>query len=326
MRLFSSEQVSKYHPDKYADQISDSIVALAVSLNPNARCAIETLVKDNIVIVAGELGGVSIPKYKIYDEVQKVADELNYKIDTFYNFIGQQSLEIHNAVDTQELGAGDQGMVYGYATRETDNYLPLGFDLANKIIKILEDDVPNGVLKGDAKCQVTVDLDTKEIHTILISACHNGNLDDLKKHIKYLIKDLPKPKHLIINPAGEWHIGGPVADSGLTGRKIVADQYGGYCAVGGGAFSGKDLSKVDRSGAYFARNMAIKLLNQYDLDEIEIQVAYAIGQAEPISIYTNPQIDIDYNLFKPANMIKSLGDLDYKELAKGCHYRYGRVR
>jgi S-adenosylmethionine synthetase len=284
------------------------------------------MVKDNIVIVAGELGGVSISKYKIKEAAMKIADELNYKIEHFYNFIGQQSLEIHNAVDAQELGAGDQGMVYGYATKETDTYLPLGFDLANKIIKILEDDVPNGILKGDAKCQVTVDLDTKEIHTILISACHNGSLDDLKIHIKNLIKELPQPKHLIINPAGEWHIGGPTADSGLTGRKIVADQYGGYCAVGGGAFSGKDLSKVDRSGAYFARNMAIKLLNQYDLDEIEIQVAYAIGQAEPISIYTNPQIDIAYNLFKPANMIKSLGNLDYKELAKGCHYRYGKIQ
>ena len=179
-RLFSSEQVSKYHPDKYADQISDSVVALAVSINANARCAIETMVKDEIVILGGELYGVELSTEQIYNAVNEIAQSLNYNIKEFYNFIGQQSNEIHNAVDTKELGAGDQGMVYGYATRETDTYLPLGFDLANKIIKILEDDVPNGILKGDAKCQVTVDLDTKEIHTILISACHNGTLEKLK--------------------------------------------------------------------------------------------------------------------------------------------------
>ena len=326
MRLFSSEQVSKYHPDKYADQISDSIVALAVSINPNARCAIETMVKDEIVILGGELYGVDLSYSQLLDEVKSVAKSLNYEVKEFYNFIGQQSNEIHNAVDNKELGAGDQGMVYGYATRETASYLPLGFDLANKIIKILEDDVPNGVLKGDAKCQVTIDLDTKEIDTVLISACHNGTLKALRSHVSNLIAHLPQPRKLIINPAGAWHIGGAISDAGVTGRKIVCDQYGGYCAVGGGAFSGKDLSKVDRSGAYFARNMAIELLEKYNLDELEIQVAYAIGQSKPISIYTKPHIDIDYNLFKPSNMIETLKNIDYKKISQGCHYRYGLVR
>lgn len=327
-RLFSSEQVSRYHPDKYADQISDAIVCKALTKNKDARCGVETLVKDNTVVVAGELGNVTISNKEVEELVYIVANSLNYKVDKIINLLNSQSIEIHNAVDAAELSAGDQGMVFGYATNETESYLPLGFDLANKIIKILEDDVKNGILKGDAKCQVTVDLDTKEIHTILVSACHNGTLEDLKAHIKFLIKDLPKPQNLIINPAGEWHVGGPTADSGLTGRKIIADQYGSYCSVGGGAFSGKDLSKVDRSGAYFARNMAIELLKKYKLDEIEIQVAYAIGKPEPISIYTKPYIDIDYNLFKPANMIKelNLNPEDIFKLSQGCHYRFGSVK
>lgn len=338
MKLFSTEQVSKWHPDKYADQISDAIVALAVSKNKNARVAVETMVKDNIVIVAGEVGKVVLMPSEIFQAALGVANELGYKIDTFHNYIGIQSAEINHAVDNSvDLGAGDQGMMYGYACKESASYLPYGFDLANKIIDILEQDTihnPHTILKGDAKTQVTVDLDTHTVHTILVSACHKEELS--LREVQSYIKDLLTShgitsKNWLINPAGLWTYGGPSADSGLTGRKIVADQYGGYVPVGGGAFSGKDLSKVDRSGAYFARNLAVQLLNKYPVEYVEIQIAYAIGVSKPISVNIktdNPNMDgvieryVKKNIdFRVSKMIESLGDIDYKWLAKGCHYR-----
>lgn len=338
MKLFSTEQVSKWHPDKYADQISDAIVALAVSKNKNARVAVETMVKDNIVIVAGEVGKVVLMPSEIFQAALGVANELGYKIDTFHNYIGIQSAEINQAVDNSvDLGAGDQGMMYGYACKESASYLPYGFDLANKIIDILEQDTihnPHTILKGDAKTQVTVDLDTHTVHTILVSACHKEELS--LREVQSYIKDLLTShgitsKNWLINPAGLWTYGGPSADSGLTGRKIVADQYGGYVPVGGGAFSGKDLSKVDRSGAYFARNLAVQLLNKYSVEYVEIQIAYAIGVSKPISVNIktdNPNMDgvieryVKNNIdFRVSKMIESLGDIDYKWLAKGCHYR-----
>lgn len=338
MRLFSTEQVSKWHPDKYADQISDAIVALAVSKNKNARVAVETMVKDNIVIVAGEIGKVVLLPDEIYNAALSVANELGYKIETFHNYIGIQSSEINHAVDNdKDLGAGDQGMMYGYACNESISYLPYGFDLANRIIFILEQDTINNkntIFKGDAKTQVTVDLDTGDVHTILVSACHKNELSlyEVQSYIKdLLISHNIKSKHWLINPAGLWTYGGPSADSGLTGRKIVADQYGGYIPVGGGAFSGKDLSKVDRSGAYFARNLAVDLLKLMNLDFIEIQIAYAIGVSKPISINiksSHPELDdkiinyVNKNIdFRVSKIIESLGDVDYRWLAKGCHYR-----
>jgi len=228
-------------------------------------------------------------------------------------------------------------MMYGYACNESISYLPYGFDLANRIIFILEQDTINNkntIFKGDAKTQVTVDLDTGDVHTILVSACHKEGLtlNEVQTYIKKLLIDHNiNSKNWLINPAGLWTYGGPSADSGLTGRKIVADQYGGYVPVGGGSFSGKDLSKVDRSGAYFARNLAVYLLKHFDVDSVEIQIAYAIGVAEPISvnIKTNiPHMDkyieeyVKTNIdFRVSKMIESLGDIDYRWLAKGCHYR-----
>ena len=338
MKLFSTEQVSKWHPDKYADQISDAIVALAVSKNKNARVAVETMVKDNIVIVAGEIGKVVLLPDEIYQEALSVANELGYKIETFHNYIGIQSAEINQAVDNNiDLGAGDQGMMYGYACKESESYLPYGFDVANRIISILENDTiynKNTIFKGDAKTQVTVDLDTNKINTILVSVCHHEDLtlNEVQTYVKKLLnKHKIYAENWLINPAGLWTYGGPSADSGLTGRKIVADQYGGYVPVGGGAFSGKDLSKVDRSGAYFARNLAVDLVKKYSADFVEIQIAYAIGVAKPISVdiktnnkymdgiiesYVKKNID-----FRVSKMIESLGDVDYRWLAKGCHYR-----
>jgi S-adenosylmethionine synthetase len=353
MKLFSTEQISKYHPDKMADQISDAILTACLKGDPDSRVACETMVKNRTVVLAGEI--TTQAKIDIFKTVQKVAKKLDYKIDEVINLLDKQSLEIASAVDNpldeNDLGAGDQGMMFGYATRETESMLPYGFDLANRIIKAIEENKDNlqeaSVFRGDAKTMVTVDLHKpagpESLHTILISACHvkNLSLQNLKSELLRAMRDAGLPefeegvkKHfkLIVNPAGPWTIGGPTADSGLTGRKIVCDQYGGYTPVGGGAFSGKDPSKVDRSASYAARKLAVDLLKEHSiLKWVEVQIAYAIGQPLPISINvkTNkPDIDhllnagIDYMAFTPAAIISRLNlkHLDYEKLAEGCHY------
>ncbi|MFA5719486.1 MAG: methionine adenosyltransferase domain-containing protein [Acholeplasmataceae bacterium] len=343
MRLFSTEQVSKYHPDKYADQISDSIVALALTKNKNARCAVETLVKNDTVVVAGEIGNVELNNDEIEYAVKTVARELNYHVSRVINLLDVQSAEISGAVENEngDIGAGDQGFMVGYATRETDSYLPYAFDLANKIIERIEKSaITSGIFKGDAKTQVTVDLDTNEIKKVLVSVAHyeEFDLEFVQNCVKRLLGELVDPELLIVNPAGRWTVDGAVADCGLTGRKIVCDQYGGYTAVGGGAFSGKDLSKVDRSGAYVARNIAIDVLKKYGVvNNVEIQLAYAIGLSKPMSVNVKtdvPELDneilnyieANYDL-RPRSMIRKLGlkPGDYPKLASGCHYKNGYV-
>lgn len=344
MDLYSTEQVSRYHPDKFADQISDGIVALALTKNKNARCGVETLIKNKTVVVAGEIGNVSLTEKEVENVVRKVARKLKYKIDKVINLIDVQSSQINQAVDQEdgEIGAGDQGFMIGFATRETKSYLPKAFDLANKIIEKIEIDVianPLKVLKGDAKTQVTYDND--EIKKVIVSVCHHERFDDayIELHIKNLLSKLVNPTLVVVNPAGRWTVGGAEADAGVTGRKIVADQYGGLVRVGGGAFSGKDLSKVDRSGAYVARNIAIDVLKEFDkIDWVEIQLGYAIGQAEPISIGVQLNnnwiykseverfIRNNYDL-RPKALIKRL-DLkpsDLEKLSRGCHYKNGYV-
>ena len=345
MRLFSTEQVSKYHPDKYADQISDAILTECLLQDKTAHCGVEVLVKDNTIVLSGE---IKCNAYVDYEEIAKeVARKLNYKVDNVINLIGVQSYEIDNAVvSDEEIGAGDQGTMFGFACADTESCLPFGFDLANKIIRIIEDDVevnPESPLKGDAKTQVTVDLDKDpdfdSVESILISACHKESvsLDDVRAYITDLVKvifgdrELPK---LIINPSGIWTIGGPTADCGLTGRKIVCDQYGGYCAVGGGAFSGKDPSKVDRSATYMARYIAQHLLKTHKLKWCEVQLAYAIGVSEPVSVSVrndkglelSEEVRINYPL-TPRGIINKLDLLnrDYEKIAEGCHFREGAV-
>ena len=247
----------------------------------------------NTVVLGGEITTDADIDY--IEIVRRVAAKLGYTVDSVINLIGRQSREINNAVISDEdIGAGDQGMMFGYATAETDSKLPFAFDLANKIIAALENDVttnPFTVLKGDAKTQVTVDLDAEQnfdaVHSILISVCHKENvqMDTVANEVRRIITPLfgshPLPE-LLINPSGVWTIGGPTADCGLTGRKIVCDQYGGFCAVGGGAFSGKDPTKVDRSASYMARYIACKLLDIHNLSWCKVQLAYAIGVAEPV--------------------------------------------
>lgn len=341
MRLFSTEQISKYHPDKYADQISDAILTECLRQDKDSHCGIETMVKDNTVVLGGEI--TTKATLDIESIVKRVASKLGYTVDRIINLIGQQSPEINKAVSSvEEIGAGDQGTMFGYATAETESRLPFGFDLANKIIKAIENDVatnPETIFKGDAKTQVVVDLDEeptfKSVKSVLVSACHKEEvpLAVVKCRIKALIAEIwgeNELPELIINPSGAWTIGGATADCGLTGRKIVCDQYGGYCAVGGGAFSGKDPSKVDRSASYMARKIACDLLNAYDLKWCEVQLGYAIGIAEPISVCVKNDKNFDlseevrkYYSLTPRGIIRQLGLLekDYEKVAEGCHYR-----
>ena len=341
MRLFSTEQISKYHPDKFADQISDAILTECLSQDRDSHCGIETMVKDNTVVLGGEI--TTNAKVDYIDIVRRVADKLGYTVDAVINLVGKQSNEINEAVTSEKkIGAGDQGIMFGYATAETESRLPFGFDLANKIISAIETDIetnPNCPFKGDAKTQVTVDLDAEptldSVKTVLVSVCHKHmvTLDDVKAAVTKLIADIfgeHELPELIINPSGTWTLGGPTADCGLTGRKIVCDQYGGYCAVGGGAFSGKDPTKVDRSATYMARHLACKLIDIYQLKWCEVQLGYAIGIAEPVSVVVKNDKNLpledyvreNYDL-TPLGIIEKMNllDRDYERLAEGCHFR-----
>ena len=231
--------------------------------------------------------------------------------------------------------------MFGYATRETASRLPYAFDVANRIIAALEDDAdnnPDTILKGDAKTQVTIDLDTGEIVTVVVSVCHKEgcDLDEVQHYVLALVGDECVCDDWIINPAGIWTVGGAEADCGLTGRKIVCDQYGGFCRVGGGAFSGKDPSKVDRSASYMAHKIACDLLEKFDLEWCEIQIGYAIGMSQPVSLSIRNDADMElfdyvantYDL-TPAGIIRELDLLhaDYETIAEGCHFynKYNRT-
>lgn len=346
MRLFSTEQVSMYHPDKYADQISDAILDACLEQDSHSRVACECMVKGNTVILCGEITTKAVVDYA--EVARRVASKLGYTVDTVIQQICTQSPEIAGGVKSgAEQGAGDQGIMFGYACNDTPSFLPYGFHLANRIIALLEACIRTDcVLTGDAKCQVTVDLDRpadeSSVVEILVSACHSSkySLDYVRAYITDVLRTLIDVSRirLTINPAGSWTVGGPAADCGLTGRKIVCDQYGGYCAVGGGAFSGKDPSKVDRSAAYMARHIAVDIIKYHtDINECSVQLAYAIGKATPMSIVVScdkPErneklsdwVRNTYDL-TPAGIIKFLNLLDtkYELLAEGCHYRAGTI-
>ena len=343
MRLFSTEQVTKYHPDKYADQISDAVLTACLQEDPESRVACECLVKGGTVVLAGEI--TTTAKVNYAEIATRVARKLGYAVNNIITYIEQQSPEIAGGVKSgDDLCAGDQGIMFGYATKETESGLPYALDLANSLCKLLENDTaqPNSALKGDAKVQVTVDLekprDDRSLVEILISVCHKEQytLEEIRNYVENIVEysgiDIGEAR-LNINPAGRWTIGGPAADCGLTGRKIVCDQYGGFCPVGGGAFSGKDPSKVDRSAAYMANYIARDLVKNNDIEYAEVQLAYAIGEAQPMSVHveTNRR-DIDRTLaeivaeqydLSPAGIIKFLDllNVDYEKLAEGCHYR-----
>ncbi len=312
--LFTSESVSEGHPDKVADQISDAILDEMLKQDPHSRVACETLVTTGQVVVAGEVttnAYVNIP-----DVIRQVIREIGYtKAEYMFeaNSCGilaalhSQSPDIAMGVDTnkkkkKKQGAGDQGMMFGYASNETPEYMPMAIMYSHKLVKKLADIRKNNpklmpYLRPDAKSQVTVEYNGRKpvrVHTVVISTQHDGDVSqekikkDVTKHvIEEVIPSHLRDKKLVIhvNPTGKFEIGGPHGDSGLTGRKIIVDTYGGRAPHGGGAFSGKDPSKVDRSAAYAARHIAKNIVGAGLADECLIQVAYAIGVAEPVSIH-----------------------------------------
>jgi S-adenosylmethionine synthetase len=313
-RLFTSESVSEGHPDKVADQISDAILDAMLEKDPTSRVACETLVTTGLAVVSGEV------TTKAYVDVQEVVRGVirdigytkpSYRFDAdscgVLVSIHQQSPDIAQGVDSNESkpqGAGDQGMMFGFANRETPEFMPLSISYAHGLVRelarIRKSTALMPYLGPDAKSQVTVEYDAngkpKRIDTIVVSTQHDEDVDQpqIKSDIKkYLLKEVINPEfldaHTIlhVNPTGKFVIGGPHGDTGLTGRKIIVDTYGGHGAHGGGAFSGKDPSKVDRSAAYAARHIAKNIVAAGLADQCLVQLAYAIGIAEPVSINVN---------------------------------------
>ena len=359
--LFTSESVSEGHPDKVADQISDAVLDKILAFDPQAKVACETLVTTGQVVLAGEI------KTQAYVDLQRIAREVINRIGytkTEYMFEGnscgvfsaihEQSTDINRGVDREireDQGAGDQGMMFGYATNETDNYMPLSLDLAHRLLIVLteirREKKQMTYLRPDAKSQVTIEYSDDNvpvrIDTIVLStqhdefilpkdASHEAEVEaDLE--MQKLIHDdvvnilIPRLKASIsnnrilalfddkikyfVNPTGKFVVGGPHGDTGLTGRKIIVDTYGGKGAHGGGAFSGKDPSKVDRSAAYAARHIAKNMVAAGVADEMLVQISYAIGVAEPVSIYVNTygRKHVDLTDGEIAQKIQELFDL-----------------
>lgn len=373
--LFSSESVSEGHPDKVADQISDALLDQFLAYDPNAHCAIETFVTTGQVVIMGEVSSSA------YIDLQTIARRTIKRIGYTkgeYQFDGnscgiltaihEQSEDIDRGVsrkDSMDQGAGDQGMMFGYATNETENYMPVTIDLAHLIMRTLADIRKEGkvmtYLRPDAKSQVTVEYSDdgvpQRIHTIVVSTQHDDfvqpdpNAHDKKKAQKEADKKMldkiredvinilmprvleqvgPKVKALFndniqyfVNPTGKFVIGGPHGDTGLTGRKIIVDTYGGRGAHGGGAFSGKDPSKVDRSATYAARWIAKNMVAAGVSDEMLVQIAYAIGVAEPVSIYVNTygKSHVGMKDSEIAEKVKQLFDLRPKAIEEQLNLR-----
>jgi len=347
--LFTSESVSEGHPDKVADQISDALVDQFLAYDPDSKVAIETLVTTGQVVIAGEV------KSNTYVDVQEVAREVIRKIGytkAEYRFDGdscgifvaihEQSGDINRGVvrsKKEDQGAGDQGMMFGYACKDTDNYMPLPLELAHLILTELaairrEKNSPMPYLRPDSKSQVTIEYDDdhtpRRVHTIVVSTQHDefdADAPMLEKIMEDVIRILiPRvvsrlPERLqklfgdeinyLVNPTGKFVIGGPHGDTGLTGRKIIVDTYGGKGAHGGGAFSGKDPSKVDRSAAYAARHIAKNMVAAGVSDEILIQLAYAIGVARPVGVYVNTygRNNVPHTDGEIAKMVEEIFDL-----------------
>ena len=371
--LFTSESVSEGHPDKIADQISDAILDQFLAFDPNAKVACETLVTTGQVILSGEI------KSKTYIDVQKVTREVikkigytksDYKFDYkscgILSMIHEQSEDINRGVDKinkEDQGAGDQGIMFGYAINETKNYMPLALDISNKILQELailrRENNEIKYLRPDSKSQVTVcyscDNKPKKIKTIVVSTQHDefNNEKKMLNKIKFDITNILIPRLIdknpelnylfddkieyLINPTGKFVIGGPHGDTGLTGRKIIVDTYGGMSRHGGGAFSGKDPSKVDRSAAYISRYVAKNIVASGIADKCEIQLSYAIGIAKPTSISINTfgtgkkdDIEIsniinDVFDLTPYGIIETLDLLNRKYLPTAAFGHFGRT-
>lgn len=309
-KLFTSESVTEGHPDKLCDRISDAIVDEILKTDRNARCAIECCAAYDRLMIMGEVTTTAAVDYeKIARETIK---EIGYDFGMFcYDkckitvAVHSQSADIargvDNSADENSLGAGDQGMMFGYACTETPELMPMTVSLSHKLAKRLEEVRKSGLmpyLRPDGKTQVTIEYDgkmPKRVDTVVVSAQHNAEVsqeklkEDILKQVVSVIPPslLDKETKYFINPTGRFEIGGPEGDSGLTGRKIIVDTYGGRCAHGGGAFSGKDPTKVDRSAAYMARYICKNIVAAGLADEAELQIAYAIGVSRPVSVFVN---------------------------------------
>ncbi len=360
--LFTSESVSEGHPDKVADQISDALLDQFLAYDEHARCAIETFVTTGQVVIMGEV------RSEAYIDLQTITRRTVNKIGytkSEYQFDGnscgvlssihEQSGDINRGVDradAENQGAGDQGMMFGYATNETENYMPVSLDLAHLIMQTLAEIRHEGkvmtYLRPDAKSQVTVEYSDDNvplrIHTIVVSTQHDPFDPDENRMLQQIKDDvlnilMPRVKSKIhsekvlalfkdniiyhVNPTGMFVIGGPHGDTGLTGRKIIVDTYGGKGAHGGGAFSGKDSSKVDRSAAYAARHIAKNMVAAGVSDEMLVQVSYAIGVAQPLSIYVNTYGKSHVNLTdgEIATRIGKMFDLRPKAIERSLRLR-----
>ena len=360
--LFSSESVSEGHPDKVSDQISDALVDQFLAYDQNAHCAIETFVTTGQVVIMGEV------RSKSYIDLQTIARNTIKKIGytkSEYQFDGdscgvltaihEQSDDINRGVnrgEENEQGAGDQGMMFGYATNETENYMPVSLDLAHLLVKTLADIRKEGkqmtYLRPDSKSQVTIEYSDsgvpQRVDTIVVSTQHDDFDNNDERMLAQIKKDvvqilMPRVKQQIhsekvlalfnddikyfVNPTGKFVIGGPHGDTGLTGRKIIVDTYGGKGAHGGGAFSGKDPSKVDRSAAYAARHIAKNMVAAGVADEMLVQISYAIGVAEPVSIYVNTygRSHVKVNDGEIAQKIGQLFDLRPKAIERTLKLR-----
>lgn len=352
--LFTSESVTEGHPDKICDQISDAVLDDLLNQDENSRVAVECAVKTGLVFVFGEITTNG------YADIQKIARRVIEKVGFnrakfgfdhetcgIISSISEQSVEINKGV-SRELGAGDQGMMFGFACKESSELMPLPIILAHKLTNRLAQMRKKKImpyLRPDGKSQVTVEYENdkpKRVHTIVLSTQHNPEITEeelkkevLEKIIKPEIDGLYDDKTIFhCNPSGSFILGGPAADAGLTGRKIIVDTYGGMCPHGGGCFSGKDATKVDRSGAYAARYCAKNIVASGLADKCQIQISYAIGIAEPVSILVNTfgtgklpdekleKIALEYFPWKPADIIRDL-ELKkpiFEKTATGGHF------
>ena len=337
--LFTSESVSEGHPDKVCDRISDMLVDNYIKNDPFSRVACETLTTTNKVVIAGEVRGPKITDDEIIQKVKETIKDIGYdqkgfswKTADINVLIHSQSSDIALGVDAKgnkDEGAGDQGIMFGYACRETEELMPAPIFYSHKILRLMAEDRKKGILKGiepDSKSQITIMYENnlpKKVTSVVISTQHSEDLDQkkvseiimpyIKKSIpENLVKDL-KDNEIYINPTGKFIIGGPDGDSGLTGRKIIVDTYGGAAPHGGGAFSGKDPTKVDRSAAYASRYLAKNIVASKIANKCLIQLAYAIGVSKPLSVY----IKLDEGDYDKEHEIKKIIDKNFDLSPRG---------
>ena len=333
--LFTSQSVSEGHPDQVCDRISDMIVDSYLSKDPVSRVACETLTTTNKVVLAGETRGPKIEKEEIINKVRSCIKDIGYdqngfswKTANIETHLHEQSSDIAMGVDSKDNkdeGAGDQGIMFGYACKETDDLMPAPIHFSHKILRLMAEDRKRGALKGiepDSKSQVTMLYENNipiKVTSVVISTQHSNDLNQENVRelvVPYIKKSIPenylsdlKPKEIYINPTGKFVIGGPDGDTGLTGRKIIVDTYGGAAPHGGGAFSGKDPTKVDRSAAYASRYLAKNIVSSGASKKCLIQLAYAIGVSKPLSIFIKLAEEDDSKVEKIKKIIDNNFDL-----------------